>query len=173
MGFSHASIRVDVPIVELVLFVIIFAYACFTVMISIEQWRTAIGSFRTVIDCGCNTAKDFVFPAIKARILFLTVLWCVVDIACAVCLYNVGKLLIICSNDVEFNPGPVIYKTCPNCGNEVVHIKKKSVPVDTFSAKHLLVNHTVVQLHFQLVLVMLRFVLLHVLLLVCVRTGLL
>ena len=115
-------------------------------MISIEQWRTAIGSFRIVIDCGCNTAKDFAIPAIKACILLLTVLWCVVDIACAVCLYNVGKLLIMCSNDVEFNPGPAVYKTCPTCGNELVHIKKKSVLVDTIFTKHLVVQHKVVQL---------------------------
>ena len=137
---------------------------------SYNIYWTAIGSFRTVIDCGCNTAKDFVIPAIKARILFLTVLWCVVDIACAVCLYNVGKLLIICSNDVSSILALLFIKLVLIVAMRLC-ILKKSVPVDTFSAKHLLVNHTVVQLHFQLV--MLRFVALHLLLLVCVRTGLL
>ena len=52
------------------------------------------------------------------------------NIVCIVCLYNIGKVLIICSNDVELNPGSVVYKTSPNCGNETVHTKKKVCPCD-------------------------------------------
>ena len=37
-------------------------------------------------------------------------------------------MLIICSNDVELNPGPVVYKICSNCGNKAAHIKKKLCP---------------------------------------------
>ena len=37
-------------------------------------------------------------------------------------------MLIICSNDIELNPGPVVYKICPNCGNKAAHIKKKLCP---------------------------------------------
>ena len=95
-------------------------------MISIEQWRAAVGNFRAVITYGCSMKHDHIgVPA--TRIFVLSVLWCsfVVGI---VCLYNVSKFLVICSNDVEQNPGPVVYKLCPNCGNKAVHIKRKICP---------------------------------------------
>ena len=95
-------------------------------MISIEQWRVAIGSFQVVITCGCPTEYHDV-GVYARRIFVLSVLWCSF-VVCTVCLYNVCKILVICSNDVELNPGPVIYRTCPNCGNKAVHIKKKSCP---------------------------------------------
>ena len=81
------------------------------------------------INYGCSndfSTKDIMLTIAKARILAIvfSILSCVLDVICIVCLYNVGKLLIVCSNDVESNPGPIVYKMCPNCGNEVVHIKK-------------------------------------------------
>ena len=77
---------------------------------------------------------DISIPA--AYIFVLSVLWCsfVVGIAC---LYNVSKLLIISSKDVEMNPGPVIYKICPGCENNVVHIKKKMCPCGHVFGKNL------------------------------------
>ena len=105
-------------------------------MISIEQWRAVIGSFRAVVTCRCP-AKDHGVGDSAARIfVLLSVLWCSFVI-CTVCLYNVSKVLLICSNDIELNPGPVIYKTCPNCGNKAVHIKRNCVLVDTFFIKKL------------------------------------
>ena len=95
-------------------------------MIPIEQWRAAVGNFRAVITYGCSMKHDHIgVPA--TRIFVLSVLWCsfVVGI---VCLYNVSKFLVICSNDVEQNPSPVVYKLCSNCGNKAVHIKRKICP---------------------------------------------
>jgi len=31
-------------------------------------------------------------------------------------------------NDVESNPGPIVYKICPTCSNTTVHIKRKICP---------------------------------------------
>ena len=117
---------------------ILMTYVVFvSAMISTEQWRAAIGSFRPCINYGCSegfSTIDIMLSIAKARILAIVfyILSCVIDIICIVCLYNVGKLLIVCSNDVELNPGPVVYKTCPNCGSEVVPIKK-NVLMDIFS----------------------------------------
>ena len=87
---------------------------CFAGMISIEQWRAAIESFQVVITCGCPTKHHYV--GVDATCIFvLSVLWCSF-VVCTVCLYKVNKLLIVHSNDVQWNPGPVIYETCHNCG---------------------------------------------------------
>ena len=92
-------------------------------MISIEQWRAVIGSFRAKFGYNYQNEEEVIVTA-GARILLLTVLWCSV-IVCGVYLY-IASLILVCSNDVESNPGPIVYKTCPNCGNTTVHIKKKT-----------------------------------------------
>ena len=92
-------------------------------------------SFRAGITYGRTMKHDDIsIPA--AYIFVLSVLWCsfVVGIAC---LYNVSKLLIISSKDVEMNPGPVIYKICPGCENNVIHIKKKMCPCGHVFGKNL------------------------------------
>ena len=50
----------------------------------------------------------------------------VIDVAvCHIALFElyVASILLLCSGDIEANPGPV-YVVCPNCNTEV-HIKKK------------------------------------------------
>ena len=44
---------------------------------------------------------------------------------CHIALFElyVASILLLCSGDIETNPGPV-YVVCPNCNTEV-HIKKK------------------------------------------------
>ena len=78
-------------------------------MISIEQWRAVIGGFRAVVAYNYQNDKDIVTAA-GARILLLTVFWCGV-IVCGVHLYCIALLILLCSNDVESNPSPNVYKT--------------------------------------------------------------
>ena len=141
---------------------------CFAGMISFEQWRAAIGSFQVVITCRCPTEHHDVGVYAK-RIFVLSALWCSF-IVCTVCLYNVTKILVICSNDVKLNPGPVIYRVCPNCRNKAVHTKKKSCPCG-----HIFLAKLVRAVQLQILMVLLIItILLHLLALVCaIKTNVL
>ena len=76
-------------------------------MVSIEQWRAAIGGF--------NHLKIITAPSISCKHLSL-VLCCLYA-----CIY-VQLLVLLLSGDVETNPGPP-YKLCPQCSTSV-NIKK-------------------------------------------------
>ena len=76
-------------------------------MVSIEQWRAAIGGF--------NHWKIITAPSISCKYLSL-VLCCLYA-----CIY-VQLLVLLLSGDVETNPGPP-YKLCPQCSTSV-NIKK-------------------------------------------------
>jgi len=91
-------------------------------MISIEQWRAVIGSFRAVVVYN-HKNDEVIVTAAGTCILLLNVFWCGV-IVCGVYLYYIASLILVCSNNVESNPGPIVYKTCPTCGKTTVHIKK-------------------------------------------------
>ena len=79
-------------------------------MVSIEQWRAAIGGF--------NHLKIITASSISCKHLSL-VLCCLYACICV-------QLVLLLSGDVETNPGPP-YKLCPQCSTSVntsVNIKK-------------------------------------------------
>jgi len=89
-----------------------------------------------VIVNSCKNDEVFVSAAV-IRILLFTVSWCGVFIS-GVYLYCILLLILVCSNDIESNPGPIVYKTCPTCGNTAAHIKKKICPCGHVFRKKLL-----------------------------------
>ena len=77
-------------------------------MVSIEQWRAAIGGF--------NHLKIVTASSISISCKHLSVVLC--------CLYACicVQLVLLLSGDVQTNPGPP-YKLCPQCSTSV-NIKK-------------------------------------------------
>ena len=47
----------------------------------------------------------------------------------AVFIMYVVSMILLCSGDIQLNPGPACYVACPNCNIKKVHIRKKLVNV--------------------------------------------
>ena len=95
-------------------------------MITIEQWRACIGRFVIRIDSkstsaelwndmGSNYGGILLSRIIKGVILYLFSLLIV-------------KLLLLCSGNVELNPGPSGCKTCPSCHEKTIPLKLRVCP---------------------------------------------
>ena len=77
-------------------------------MISVEQWRAAIGSFY------CSQENVNVVHSISVNCVFL--------IVCFIYAYIICALILLLAGDIETNPGPIT-RLCPECSTPV-HIKK-------------------------------------------------
>ena len=85
-------------------------------MIDIAAWRAIIGLFRPSNNITSNSKFDDFQPS-ETRLSFRYTAWPVFVFIPYV------ALLLMCSGDVELNPGPM-FKNCPNC-HEKVHIKQR------------------------------------------------
>ena len=92
-----------------------------SIMITIQQWRACIGRFVIRVDSQFDNAdsdvqidlgSDYGGTLIKAIVLYLFTL-------------KVVKVLLLCSGNVEPNPGPAGCKTCPICHETTVPVKLK------------------------------------------------
>ena len=95
-----------------------------SIMITIQQWRACIGRFVIQVDSQFDSADSDVqidlgsdyggtlISLIKAIVLYLFTL-------------KVVKVLLLCSGNVEPNPGPAGCKTCPICHETTVPVKLK------------------------------------------------
>ena len=90
-------------------------------MISLSQWRIAIG-------CHVNRRRRHncrYVATLRECHLNKAVLMCImIHLVCIAC------LLLFQAGDVERNPGPTLFVTCPNC-NEELHVKQCYVNVGT------------------------------------------
>ena len=94
------------------------------IMVTIQQWRAAIGQFAggrkfAPSDVNGNTpTTDTRSPYGVDTIILLQ------------CIYTIFTIyfLLLCSGNVELNPGPTGFKKCPKCLDETVPIKLKTCP---------------------------------------------
>ena len=95
-------------------------------MIDITQWRVSIGTFNS------NAARSVTFTAVDKEVPYQ----CCLDngmyyqyhchysaFVWFVSTYYVLNIFVficlILSGDIETNPGPVVYKKCPECGDQI------------------------------------------------------
>ena len=94
-------------------------------MIEVQQWRDAIGCFAGGKISMPATSRDT-----RTRTMVTSRSWYGITIVgLLLCSYSLItlSLLLICSGNVESNPGPLTCKTCPICLCEKVPLKLKGL----------------------------------------------
>ena len=96
----------------------------YRLMISLEQWRSSIGVFS-------NTHIPLIrisWNDVTEETLSTNNWYAIATIGLLLCsnsLLFITAMLLMCSGDVEMNPGPVTCKKCPVCQLDTVPIKLK------------------------------------------------
>ena len=91
-------------------------------MITIQQWRATIGQFAGGRKFIPSDSVNVNTPTTHTRSEYG------VDIILLQCIYTVIviAILLLCSGNVELNPGPTNCKECPKCLDKTVPIKLKT-----------------------------------------------
>ena len=93
-------------------------------MIDLLQWRATIGCYSLKIKCYVGrkyTNNAFDEGGLYTFLRNVTI----TDVAILhIALFElyVASILLLCSGDIEVNPGPVCYVMCPNCEKKLVSV---------------------------------------------------
>ena len=92
-------------------------------MIDLIQWRCSIGSFKLKVKCYIGKYTNNAFDiGVLHTVLNIFTDYAVLHIAQFI--KYICSMLLLCSGDIEVNPGPAFHVACPMC-NMQVHIRKK------------------------------------------------
>ena len=97
-------------------------------MISLEQWRSAIGVF----SCTHPPLIRMNWNTVQQEEQISTTSWYAIATVGLLLFSNslifITAMLLMCSGDVELNPGPVNCKKCPSCQLTTVPVKRRVCP---------------------------------------------
>ena len=92
-------------------------------MIDLIQWRCSVGSFKLKVKCYIGKYTNNAFDiGVLHTVLNIFADYAVLHIVQFI--KYICSMLLLCSGDIEVNPGPAFHVACPKC-NTQVHIRKK------------------------------------------------
>ena len=95
-------------------------------MISITQWRLRIGAFARGKTSVCaNVRTTFTITTSRTTLTTSRSGYAIVNGLLLFSYAFIIAKLLLCSGDIECNPGPTNCKKCPNCLNDTLPIKLK------------------------------------------------
>ena len=116
-------------------------------MIDIIQWRASIGGFNISVQSVRNTCIDnniwcdnircdsleFIEYEVPSTCHYFPIVW---FLSVYYVLNIFFQICLILSGDIETNPGPISYKTCPSCDAQIPIRKKICLCGYAFSQKY-------------------------------------